>query len=400
MRNQSLICTAISLALAVPTFAASDKPIAPIATAYSKLSAPADPDKFEFVVTGDNRSTGHGYPMPPAFAEICREIGIVHPAFTLWTGDCIEGYGDTVAEANAEYDVFLKGLDLTNSPVFNAPGNHEFSLDKALLPVYLKRIGVLYGSFDYGNSHFIALNSNAVGADGTITGGKIDDEQAAWLEADLKANATARNIFVFMHHYIFGPVDPDDPKLPTGMISLDEQAKLHSLFVKYGVRAVYCGHNHIYHHETQDSVDYYISGGTGAPLDATPEQGGYLHFLVVHVDGAKVTNQILQPWRLDLAYQSGSPLDEKAASTGSAWLTNENHEELSLTVPFRVKAGTGALAASARIAYKGKTKDVPATIVSSTPGPSGAQTVLVSVPVKAARTVEVSLAPRPVAAAR
>ena len=110
MTKQILCAAVFGTLLTSPVAASTTKPFAPIPTpGAATLSAPAEPDHFTFIVAGDNRSTGHGYPMPPAFDEICREIGWIHPDFTFWTGDVIEGYGDTPAEANAEYDTFLRG---------------------------------------------------------------------------------------------------------------------------------------------------------------------------------------------------------------------------------------------------------------------------------------------------
>ena len=176
--------------------------------------------------------------------------------------------------------MFLQDVSLCGVPVYCAPGNHEFSLDPALLPVYEKRIGKLYGSFDYGHSHFIALNSNPVGADSTIKSGSIERPNFAWLQADLDANKGAANTFVFLHHYYVRPARPRyaGPSR-SGFVDLAARDRLHALMVKYKVRAVFCGHNHIYYHTVQDGVDYYISGGGGAPLDADPEHGGYLHYV-------------------------------------------------------------------------------------------------------------------------
>jgi len=379
--------------LSTPSTAADFRPLP---TPSSTLAAPADPAHFSFVVTGDNRSTGHGYPMPECFNEICTEIGYVHPPFVLWTGDVIEGYGDTPAEANAEYDVFLKGAALTGVPVFNAPGNHEFSLDVAnLLPIYKKRIGDLYGSFDYGNSHFVALNTNAINVDGTVTAGSLDADQWTWLENDLKSSS-GKNIFVSLHHYPFGPADPDTPKVSGGWKSDAERDRFHALMVKYGVRAVFAGHNHIYWHQAKDGVDYYISGGAGAPLDASPDQGGFLHYIVVHVDGDKITTDILQPWRLSVTYPHG---DSNRQSTETAWVANENNSNVDVGgVVFHVKAPkTGVLTASGVIAgYKGKpAKPVTATIVSQTPSQDGKTiTVVVAVNAKSARTTEITVGPK------
>jgi len=368
----------------------------PLPTPMSTLTAPADPTHFSFVVTGDNRSTGHGYPMPLCFTQICTEIGYVHPQFVLWTGDVIEGYGDTAAEANAEYDVFLKGVALTGVPVFNAPGNHEFSLDAAnLLPVYKKRMGDLYGSFDYGNSHFVALNTNAINADGSVTAGSLDADQWTWLENDLKST-TATNVFVYMHHYPFGPADPDTPTVTSGWKSDAERDRFHAMMVQYKVRAVFAGHNHIYWHQAKDGVDYYISGGAGAPLDAAPDQGGFLHYMVVHVDGDKISADILQPWHLAITYPNG---DGKRKSTETAWVENTNNPDVAVgAVVFHVKAPkSGTLSASAVIAgYKGKpAKPVVASIVSQTPSKDGKSvTVVVAVKAASARTTEVTVAPK------
>jgi hypothetical protein len=366
---------------------------APVPTGNTVLTAPVDADHFNFIVTGDNRSTGHGYPMPPCVNEICTEIGYIHPPFVLWTGDIIEGYGDTPAEANAEYDVFVKDLALTGVPVFNAPGNHEFSLDKDLLPIYKQRIGDLYGSFDYGNSHFIALNTNAINADGTITAGTLDDTQWQWLENDLKSTS-AKNIFVFLHHYPFGPPDPDSPEIDSGWKDRTSRDRFHAMMVKYGVRAVFAGHNHIYWHANKDGVDYFISGGAGAPLDASPDQGGFLHYLVVHVDGNKISTDILQPWHLSVTYPTG---DGNGQSSETALVENTNHTSVTVSdIDFHINAPVvPGIAAMASVNYKGKkAKPTPANIVSQTLSADGkTETVVVEIAAKSARTTEVTVMP-------
>ncbi|HEY3332664.1 MAG TPA: metallophosphoesterase [Capsulimonadaceae bacterium] len=380
--------TALSLGLvafALTAIPALSAPLASIPTTQSVLVAPVDPDHFTFSVTGDNRSTGHGEPMPPSLDAICREIGLLHPAFTLWTGDCIEGYGDTPKEADAEYDVFLKSASLTGSPVFNAPGNHEYTLDIALLPVYKKRMGGdLYGSFDYGNSHFIQLNSCSIEADGSLHNAELDTAQWAWLEADLKAHVSAKNIFVFLHHYPFGPAD-DDPKLDSGMADTAVRDRLHALMVKYGVRSVYAGHNHRYYRTVKDGVEYIISGGAGAPLDASPEQGGFLHYLMVHVDGAKISTDILQPWHLLVDYPTPT----------SAHVANTQPIDVDInSLVFRVAAPPAGktYSATAGIAYKKKAKVVETKVLSTVAVPNTKLVdVTVSVHAAKARSTQVDL---------
>lgn len=375
--------------------ASTTKAMPVLPTGAAAPAPPADPDHFTFVTAGDNRSTGYGYPMPDAFDVICTQIGLIQPDFVVWTGDVIEGYGDSVADANAEYDAFLAGVKLTGVPVYNAPGNHEFSLDARLMPVYTSRMAPLYGSFDYGNSHFVIVNTNAVWPDGTIHDGSIDAAQQAWLESDLAANQSATNIFVFMHHYPFGPPDPDNPDAgDTGWDSTADRDAFHQIMVKYHVRAVFSSHNHIYYHTVKDGIDYYVSGGAGAPLDASPDQGGFLHYLVVHVDGARVTTTILQPWHLDVTYPEG---DSPRSRRGHAWIANT--EGTAVTVKHLVfhlaslPAGqTYAVTASVR--YKVNSKPTDASIVSVTPSADGKSCdVVVSTKCPKSRTTEVFVAP-------
>ena len=380
-----LLCAALAL-LAPSALASSTLPLAPIPTPFIALAPPADPDHFSFVVGGDNRSTGHGYPMPPALAQICREIGLIRPPFVLWTGDVIEGYGDTPAEAGAEYDAFLNAAALTGVPVFNAPGNHEFSLDSRLLPVYQQRMGRLYGSFDYGHSHFIALNTTSVTPDGKIVSGTLDPAQWDWLAADLDANRSAANTFVFLHHFVFGPPD-DDPTFDSGWASRADRDRFHALMVQHHVRAVFCGHNHLFWHAVKDGVDYFISGGSGAPLDASPEQGGYLHYLVIGVSGGTFTTQILQPWHLEV----NTPGD------GRVWVANTNKcpvDAVGITLHVATPRPGEHLTATAAVRYKDKSKPVNVQIVSVTPD-AGANTVTVTVraTLPPARTVEISVSP-------
>ncbi len=395
LKQTLLLCGCLALS-AITAQASSTKPFPPVPNGHTRLAPPADPDHFTFIMGGDNRSAGHGTPMPPALGQICREIGLIHPPFVLWTGDVIEGYNDTVPEANAEYDAFLRAASLCGVPLFNAPGNHEFSLDARLLPVYERRMGPLYGSFDYGHSHFVALNSTAVQPDGAMVGGTLDEAQWAWLQADLEANKAAKNTFVMLHHYVFGPPDPDTPKLDSGFASAEGRDRLHALMVKYGVRAVFCGHNHIYWHTKKGGVDYFISGGAGAPLDATPDKGGYLHYVLMTVDGTTLRWQILQPWHLEAEYPEG---DGSSARTERVRLTNTNDFPVTVSgAVFHLAAPPPGqtLTVQASTAYKKKSKPGSARLVSTQPVPGKREveaTAQVTLP--PARTTEVSVSPLP-----
>ena len=379
--------------------AAQAQQLAPIPTTPARpVVAPADPDHFTFVAGGDNRATGHGDSMPPSLRRICEEINLVGPDLVLWSGDAIEGYDDSPAEAEAEYAAFLTEASRTGVPFYCAPGNHEFGKDPTLVPVFEKRMGRLYGSFDYGNSHFIALNTDPLSRKGKkVLEGVLDDAQWTWLEKDLRASQAKTNRFVFMHHYVYGPKDADTGN-DTGFATIEERDRLHALMVKYKVRAVICGHFHAYWHGVRDGIDYFVSGGAGAPLDASPENGGYLHYIVMRVSGATVTPTVLLPWELNI--------EESAAGTaplsGHTLISNSNFIAAGLDriiVPIVAPGGSApvtpaSLTASAAYSYKGKTKPIGAArVVSVAPDPANPARLLVtvSVVVPAHRTTRVDV---------
>jgi hypothetical protein len=363
-----LIAAAVLAASAGLAFADTTKPIAPIPTAITTVTPPESPDNFTFVVTGDNRPPGAGDPIMPVFDEICKEISLIRPNFVFWTGDCIYGYSDTPDAANSEYDDFLKTVSLCNVPVFNAIGNHEATSDPNMETIYIKRMGALYGSMDYGNSHFISLNTDPI-VDGKVIEGTIDPDQMAWLKADLAANSKAANIFVFMHHYVFGPPDPDDPAgLDTGFATIADRDALHKVFVQYGVRAVFCGHAHLYFHAVHDSVDYYISGNAGAPLDADPENGGYFGYMMVTVNGSKIDAVERAADTLYLRRISG---DDGKSSTAVVAVDAPYKVPTTLDgITVEMPAGK-TCTVSASATNKAKTKVVKAVILGTEAAPDG-----------------------------
>ena len=146
-------------------FSGTTRPLLPLAVppAAVPLAPPADPNHFMFAVGGDNRATGRDVPMPPTARRIFAELRLLQPAFVFWTGDAIYGDDDTVGEARAEYAAFRAAASEADTPLFNAPGNHEINDRPDLEEVYQENMGRLYGSFDYGNSHFIALDTEEIG---------------------------------------------------------------------------------------------------------------------------------------------------------------------------------------------------------------------------------------------
>ena len=378
--KRTLLCLLAAGMLARPAFADSTRPLLPLPAGNTPhlVSVPADPNHFVFAVAGDNRSTGRGIPAPPTAAQIFAEMRLLQPAFALWTGDTIYGSDDSPGEAEAEYETFLSAAALAETPIYNAPGNHEIYNRPELAALYEKKMGRLYGSFNYGNAHLIALNTEEPGIKGGISKAQMD-----WLTQDLAANKSAKNIMVFTHHPLFPKEEKegfDEPAL---------RDELHKMFVTYGVKNVFSGHEHLFYKSVHDGITYWVTGGAGAPTSLGPEEGGYQHFLRIEVSDTALTVTVLEPWRL---FASGGPTLPNGSTSGV--LTNYDAADLPMYLELSANAIPAGALASASTTYKGKTKSLAAEILPSRA--PGVITVRVVVPQH--RSVLVTLAPKAEAA--
>jgi hypothetical protein len=142
--------------------------------------------QFCFIAAGDNRPAADCLPQPVVLSQIFKDAQRFKPAFFLWSGDIIYGHENHHKKLDAQYAEFFGIAQLAKVPVFNAPGNHEMDCvqkigketietpDSKLEKIYVEAMqfpanGPAYGAFDYGNSRFIALNTEEVGASPTPT---------------------------------------------------------------------------------------------------------------------------------------------------------------------------------------------------------------------------------------
>lgn len=275
-----------------------------------ELGRPDNPDKFTFVVYGDNRP-GQGEPQPETIHEIFAAISQMkdpRPGFALSLGDIIEGKDpqDSNEVIKKQFEDFLNLAAKAGVPMFNAPGNHEMDDDndvpsERMHKLYQEVVGPSYGAFTYGNSRFICLNTENVPPPGTpapeppLEFSFIADEQLAELAADLEANRDKKHIFIAMH-YPLHPKDPNDRLNPT------DRKKLLELFAKHkNISFVLAAHEHLYYNAQDpenvtegptfnkgDETIYLVSGGAGAPL-YVESKWHFFHYLVFEVDGDQVS---------------------------------------------------------------------------------------------------------------
>jgi 3',5'-cyclic AMP phosphodiesterase CpdA len=241
-------------------------------------------------------------------------------AFVLWTGDTISGKDPQHPKRmHDQYKEFLGIAARAGVPVFNAPGNHEMDDSKetpsqAMNDLYRKYMAGTYGAFSYGNTRFIALDSEnePSGATKSLTTaegeakvqapGAITKKQLDLLKQDLDANKNMAHVIIFMHH----PVEPYEGK--DGLDSASVKA-LQGLFAGYkNVSYVISGHEHMYFNsqgpkdqytpppartDPAQPPTYLVSGGAGAPLKSnTP--GSFFHYLVFTVNGNQITPSLIK----------------------------------------------------------------------------------------------------------
>ena len=270
----------IFIATSTNGIAAQDQLLQQKPASLEKLSS-----KFSFVVFGDNRA---GDPACDAvYKKVLAAALERKPDFIVNTGDQIDKPG------NIEH--WKRFWELSKSvavPYYLTVGNHDIHMEVAgSEDTYKAQVDLpgheLYYSFVAGNSLFIVLDSYITGEDKRITG-----EQLKWLEQVLAASKQ-KHTFVFVHH----PLYPEKGKGKHHGNSLDrykvERDRLHALFMKHKVTAVLAGHEHLYLRKNIDGVTYIITGGGGAPLYAKDEDGGFHHYVLVTVDGDKVSGEVV-----------------------------------------------------------------------------------------------------------
>jgi len=295
-----------------------------------KLPAPSPaPSAFCFIAAGDNRPDDAGPTPPKMLTTLLKDTHQFKPAFFIWGGDMIYGRKPDETELEKEYKGFFDVAEKhAKAPIFNAPGNHEMDTSQkqgdakiqsgndAMQKLYRKYMEVpksnpgAYGAFNYGNSRFIALDTEEVppsqptpppngDCKDNFDPGYVSPAQLDALSADLDANAGLAHIFVFMHHPIM-------PARHCSALNSANATALQNLFSSHpNVSCVIASHEHLYFNATGAGLNdpapsgpsYLISGGAGAKLDSCHGAANCVsvnHYVLFKVDGDAVTFEMHQ----------------------------------------------------------------------------------------------------------
>jgi 3',5'-cyclic AMP phosphodiesterase CpdA len=181
-------------------------------------------------------------------------------------------------------------------PVFPVLGNHD--VEKGNGAAYLKNFHLpsnnpqgtkRYYSFDWGNAHFIALDSELYYEDG----GGSKEEQKEWLKQDLKGTRQPWRFVVF-HRPIYSSSEHGS----------DETIRedLEPIFTLHEVDMVFSGHDHDYERTVPiNGVIYVVSGGGGRDqYEAgrnkwTAFSKSTHHAVLVRIDAEHLTLEAVEP---------------------------------------------------------------------------------------------------------
>lgn len=345
---QARVADSVVNAIAVPA-----KPLA-------SEAASARVTRFSFIVYGDTRNARDGQVVQEVHsmvvASMLRTIARLRPGpdpvrFVLQSGDAVVR-GANVTQWNVSFVPVVDRLAREGGvPYFLAVGNHDVSSSDSVgapgrvagLKNYFEAMAKIIppnGSarrltgyptyaFGYGNTFVLAFDSNIAG----------DSVQFAWVRSQLAHVDHRRyaHIVVFFHHPAFSSGQHGGPTLERQAATIRELWM--PLFRKNDVDLLFAGHEHEFEHWVEHwrdakgqwhRLDQVVSGGGGAPIytyRGEPDVTAYLaagaadslrlthlvapaadstgnphHYVVVHVDGAHVWQEVVGvDWGKDYA---------------------------------------------------------------------------------------------------
>ncbi|KUK81566.1 MAG: Metallophosphoesterase [Petrotoga mobilis] len=273
-----------------------------------------DIDTFRFIVYGDTQiyDERHAY-----IVNRIVEDSDLNTAFILKPGDHTEE-----GTSEKSWSIFFESAYPLSSqiPYYMVLGNHERNSILYYRAFELPSGGGDYSkrwySFDYGNSHFVILDSNI------LESSNLYEKQMKWLEEDLKNNNDKKFIFVAFHHPFWTTATEYgnmEENLPNGHFNTKNWLPI---FEKYGVDVVINGHIHAYERHFKDGIMFITSGGGGAKLNTNHGADplpwhvkhvlGKLHYVIfdVYEDSIKVTVKAVARVDNPLFPNQYTPIDE------------------------------------------------------------------------------------------
>lgn len=205
---------------------------------------------FSFAIWGDS-GTGS-----TAQKQLAAQINRQRPDFLVHTGDLIYNRGEQSNYNRYFFDIYRSTL--ARVPFYGSLGNHDVGtangqpfLDNFVLP----RNGPpgqtpeRNYSFDYGNAHFVVIDSN-------LNEANLRRDIVPWVERDVHNSRALWKFAVFHHPPYSSGGHGDEPRTLRALTPLFRRLKFD---------AVFNGHNHVYERFHKiGGVVYIVTGAGGA----------------------------------------------------------------------------------------------------------------------------------------
>jgi 3',5'-cyclic-AMP phosphodiesterase len=275
--------------------------------AFAAASAPAvEPGTFDFVFFTDT----HIQPELNAGAgcEMCfRKIAGIKSDFAVMGGDHVfDALAVDNNRAKLIFDLYQKTQQSLPMKLYHTIGNHDLFGINTLSGIepndpgygkklYEDRFGQkTYYSFDHQGYHFFVLDSVQPTAD-RMWDARIDDEQFAWLAADLKQVAPPSVPIIGITHVPLVTAFPNyDDTLRAqkySTLSVGNSAQVLKLFEDHNVVAVLQGHTHINEVVSYKNTQYITSGAVCGNWWKGLRMGFPEGFTVVSLNRGKISTR-------------------------------------------------------------------------------------------------------------
>ena len=163
--------------------------------------------------------------------------------FVIMLGDNIYG-GSSHKDFEKKFEIPYKPLLDGGVKFYASLGNHDNPNERLYKPFNMNDSN--YYTFKKGNVRFFVLDSNY-----------MDAKQLAWLQKELQDAGNNDWKICYFHHPLYSSGKAHGS-------SIELRALIEPIFVKYGVDAVFSGHDHVYERvKPEKGIYYFLEGSSG-----------------------------------------------------------------------------------------------------------------------------------------
>jgi hypothetical protein len=210
--------------------------------AVPALTLPNRTDTVKFAVIGDNGDAGKGQ------EDIAGQMAAIRTGFrydfVIMLGDNFYG-SQTPADLRRKFDIPYKPLLDAGVTFHAALGNHDEPSAVNYPPLNMN--GQRYYTYTRSQVRFFVLDTNV-----------MDAPQLRWFETALQQAREPWKIAYF-HHPLYGNAGRHGS-------AVDMRVLIEPLLVRYDVRVVFSGHDHVYERLRPQKGVYYFVAGSGGKL--------------------------------------------------------------------------------------------------------------------------------------